>query len=319
MNPSRSATLGFVFPGQGSQSVGMLAELGERHSIVQETFDEASGVLGYDLWALCQRGPAERLDETERTQPAMLTAGVAVWRVWRQEGGGRPACMAGHSLGEYTALVCAGALSLPEAVGVVAERARLMQAAVPAGEGGMAAILGLDDEAVRALCREVAGNDVLEAVNFNAPGQVVIAGTAAAVARAVEASRAAGAKRAVPLPVSVPSHCRLMAAASEALSERLAGVEIVTPEIPVVHNVDASPSTDPEAIRRALVRQLHAPVLWVDSVRRMISDGVTLFVEAGPGKVLAGLGRRIDRSVPTLAVHDPESLGQALERVAADA
>ncbi len=306
--------LAFVFPGQGSQFVGMLVELGQAFPLVGETFEEASEVLGYDLWRLCQEGPAERLDETVRTQPAMLTSGVAVWRVWRDQGGVLPGFMAGHSLGEYTALVCAGAMEFPAALEAVVERARLMQAAVPAGQGGMAAIIGLDDEAVRQLCADCAEGEVLEAVNFNAPGQVVIAGTATAVKRAVAASRAAGAKRAIPLPVSVPSHCRLMSDAATALARKLETIRIVPPDIPVVHNVDADRHDDPEAIREALVRQLHAPVLWVDSVRRMIADGTTCFIEAGPGKVLAGLGRRIERGVPTLPVHDPEGLEQAMDR-----
>ncbi len=306
--------LALLFPGQGSQAVGMLADLASAYPMVEATYAEASEVLGYDLWQICQQGPAEKLNDTVVTQPAMLAAGVAVWRVWQAEGGPLPSAMAGHSLGEYTALVCAGALAFADGVSIVAERARLMQAAVPAGVGAMAAILGLDDEAVRQLCDDQAGDDVLEAVNFNAPGQVVIAGHRSAVERAVAASKAAGAKRAVLLPVSVPSHCRLMSDAAQALAEVLAGTVLNAPVIPVVQNVDAAIHDDTDDIRQALVKQLHAPVLWVDTVRQMVADGTTAFVEAGPGKVLAGLGKRIERAVPVAPVHDEASLRKALAR-----
>ncbi len=304
--------LGLLFPGQGSQSVGMLADLAADYALIAETFAEASEVLGYDLWQLCQQGPQARLNETVHTQPAMLAAGVAVWRVWQSAGGATPTVVAGHSLGEYTALVCAGSLAFGDAVTIVAERARLMQAAVPAGSGAMAAILGLDDDAVRQLCADQAADDVLEAVNFNAPGQVVIAGQRTAVERALAAAKAAGAKRAVLLPVSVPSHCRLMSTAAQALGQALAEVPLQKPTIPVIHNVDAGRHNEAEDIRRALVNQLHAPVLWVDTVRKMVADGTTVFVEAGPGKVLAGLGKRIERTVTVLPVFDSSSLMKAL-------
>jgi len=307
-----SDQLALVFPGQGSQSVGMLKELGEAYPVVRETFAEASNALGYDLWALIQEGPEQDLNRTDRTQPAMLAAGVAVWRVWQQRGGPRPAYMAGHSLGEYTALVCAGALDFPEAAALVADRGRFMQEAVPEGQGAMAAVLGLEDEQVRAACAEAAQGGVVEAVNFNAPGQVVIAGEKAAVERAIEALKAAGAKRAVVLPVSVPSHCALMKQASERLAERLRTVTVRAPQIPVLHNVDVQTTQDPEAIRDRLVRQLYSPVRWVETVLALKAKGVTVTVECGPGRVLAGLNRRIDKEMATPAVYDPASLDQAL-------
>ncbi len=302
----------FVFPGQGSQAVGMLAELAAAFDTVEDTFAQASEVLGYDLWQLVQQGPAEELNATHKTQPAMLAAGVAVWRVWRGAGGGTPALMAGHSLGEYTALVCAGALDFADAVALVAERGRFMQQAVPPGEGAMAAILGLDDEQVAAVCDRAADGEVLEPVNFNSPGQVVIAGQATAVARAVEAAKAAGAKRALVLPVSVPSHCALMKPAAERLAERLTGVNIAAPSIPVLHNADVAAYSDPEQIRDALVRQLHSPVRWVETIRAMAAQGVAAVTECGPGKVLAGLNKRIERKMPVFPVFDPASLDKAL-------
>ncbi len=301
-----------VFPGQGAQSVGMLAELAGVHPQVRETFEEASEVVQKDLWQLSQQGPAEALDATENTQPAMLAAGVAVWRVWRAQGGCAPVAMAGHSLGEYTALVCAGALDFPAAVALVAERARRMQAAVPAGQGAMAAILGLDDDAVRGVCAQAAGDEVVEAVNFNAPGQVVIAGHAAAVARAVEAARAAGARRSVPLAVSAPPPCTLMRPAAEALAPHLAEAGLRAPQVPVWQNVDARPHSEPAAIRDALAAQLYRPVRWTDTVRGLAAEGVGQVLEFGPGKVLTGLTRRIDRQLGALAIHDPAGLEQAL-------
>ncbi len=304
--------LGFVFPGQGSQAVGMLSELAQAYPVVTETFATASETLAYDLWQLVQQGPAEELNRTDRTQPAMLAAGVAVWRVWNERQGPVPAVMAGHSLGEYTALVCAGALDFATAVRLVAERGRFMQEAVPAGEGAMAAILGLDDDTVRHLCAAEAGGDVLAAVNFNSPGQVVIAGHAAAVARAIEAARAAGAKRAVLLPVSVPSHCQLMRPAAERMAALLAATDFRAPRVPVINNVDVVAEEDPQRIREALVRQLYSPVRWVETIQAMRSRGVTTLVECGPGKVLAGLNRRIDRGLNTLPVYDPASLEKAL-------
>lgn len=303
----------FLFPGQGSQSVGMLTELSQAHPQVQATFEEASSVLGTDLWALVQSGPKEALDRTEITQPAMLAAGVAVWRCWREQGGAMPSVMAGHSLGEYSALVCAGSLTFTDAVALVTERARLMQAAVPAESGAMAALLGLDDETVAAVCREQAAGQVLEPVNFNAPGQVVIAGEREAVQRALEAAKVAGAKRAVLLPVSVPSHCALMHGAAEQLAEALARTELHRPSIPVIHNVTVATADSPDLIRELLARQLFSPVRWVETVRAVADRGVRLAIEAGPGKVLSGLGKRIDKRVTTLPLFDPDGLSLALE------
>jgi [acyl-carrier-protein] S-malonyltransferase len=305
-------TFAMVFPGQGSQSVGMLRELAAAYPQVEETFAEASAVLGYDLWALAQQGPETELNRTERTQPAMLAAGVAVWRVWQSLGAPRPAVMGGHSLGEYTALVCADALGFRDAVAVVADRGRYMQEAVPQGQGAMAAILGLSDDQVVSACAEAAQGDVVSAANFNSPGQVVIAGTTSAVSRAVDRAKAAGAKRAVLLPVSVPSHCGLMHQAADRLIGRLAGVAVEAPRVPVVHNVDAATHPDPDGIRRALAEQLHRPVRWVDCVRRMAAEGATVLVEAGPGKVLAGLQRRISPEVVALPVLDPDTLRTAV-------
>lgn len=305
-------SFGFVFPGQGSQSVGMLGELAGAHHEVEDTFTEASDALAFDLWTLSQQGPEEELNKTQVTQPAMLAAGVAVWRVWLAQGGARPAVMAGHSLGEYSALVCAGALDFADAVTLVADRGRFMQEAVPVGEGGMAAIIGLEDDAVRSLCENAAEGEVLSPVNFNAPGQVVIAGTKTAVDRAVTQSKAAGAKRAIPLPVSVPSHCSLMHPAAEQMRARLAGVTILTPEIPVIHNVHVQPESDADAIREALVRQIESPVRWVETITKFAKDGVSTLIESGPGKVLAGLNRRINKQVKTFPVYDVASLAEAL-------
>lgn len=303
--------LAFVFPGQGSQSVGMLNALAEAHPLVKNTFAEASAALGYDLWAIVSSGPEERLNQTEITQPAMLTAGVAVWRVWQQLGGPQPTVMAGHSLGEYSALTCAEAIGFADAVKLVADRGRFMQEAVPAGQGGMAAIVGLDDDQVRVLCEQNANGEVLAPVNFNSPGQVVIAGTAAAVGRAVANAKAAGAKLAKPLPVSVPSHCALMHPAAERMHARLKQVEVRAPRIPVLHNAHVRAETDPEAIRDALVRQIESPVRWVETVQKMAADGIGKLVECGPGKVLAGLNKRIAKDSQTLPVYDPETLAQA--------
>ncbi|MBI3570597.1 MAG: ACP S-malonyltransferase [Gammaproteobacteria bacterium] len=308
-------SLAFVFPGQGSQSVGMLNALAAEFSVVKETFAEASQALGKDLWPLVELGPEEKLNQTEITQPAMLAAGVATWRAWLAANGPRPQTMAGHSLGEYSALVCAEAFDFADAMKLVADRARFMQQAVPAGQGAMAAILGLEDAAVCKLCEQAAQGEVLDAVNFNSPGQVVIAGAAAAVARAVEQSRAAGAKRAVLLPVSVPSHCRLMHPAAQQMAERLKQVEIRRPQIPVIHNTHVQAESDPQAIRNALVRQIESPVRWVETVQKMAADGVTRIVECGPGKILTGLNKRIVKTVETLPVYDPATLRDALSAV----
>jgi [acyl-carrier-protein] S-malonyltransferase len=300
--------LGFVFPGQGSQQVGMLAGLDETYALVRDVYADAEQVLGYDLWALTQQGPAEQLNQTETTQPAMLAAGYALWRVWEHAEGPRPGLLAGHSLGEYTALVCAGALSFAEALSLVADRGRFMQTAVPAGTGAMAAVLGLSDEQVTSACVETAQGQVVASANFNAPGQTVIAGDKAAVERAVLACKALGSKRAVLLPVSVPSHCDLMKQASAALFDRLAKVSLAQPKIPVIHNVDAAPHQDSEAIKLALVEQVYRPVRWVECMQRFAADGVTKVVECGPGKVLTGLGRRICPSFDCMAMFDVASV-----------
>jgi [acyl-carrier-protein] S-malonyltransferase len=305
-------TLAIVFPGQGSQSVGMLAELAGAHPEVQATFTEASNVLGYDLWALTQNGPESDLNQTDRTQPAMLAAGVAVWRVWCKQGGAQPAFMAGHSLGEYTALVCAGSLAFSDGIRLVAERGRRMQEAVPAGVGAMAAILGLEDDQVRQACTEAAQGEAVQAVNFNSPGQVVIAGHKAAVERACEHAKALGAKRAVPLAVSVPSHSSLMKPAADAFANTLAATEIKTPQIPVIHNADVAAHTHPDAIRDALIRQIYNPVRWVETVQSLGAQGITRIVEAGPGKVLIGLNKRIDKNIASIAAYDSASLAEAL-------
>jgi len=301
-----------VFPGQGSQSVGMLAALADEFAIVKDTFAEASSVLNYDLWELVQEGPADKLNSTDVTQPAMLTAGIACWRVWLEKGGAQPDVVAGHSLGEYSALTAAGSLNFADAVTLVQKRGQFMQAAVPVGEGAMAAVLGLDDDAVRNVCSQAADGDVVEAVNFNSPGQVVIAGAKAAVERAVVIARDEGAKRALLLPVSVPSHCALMKPAADQLAQALTGISISSPVIPVINNVDVATESSPEAIGQALVRQLYQPVRWVESVQKMGGMGVTKLIECGPGKVLVGLNKRIDKQMAAAAVFDPDSLTAAL-------
>ena len=302
-----------VFPGQGSQSVGMLAELAGAWPVVGETFAEASATLGYDLWQRVQEGPDTELNRTTVTQPAMLAAGVAVWRVWQARGGAAPAVMAGHSLGEYSALVCADAIDFADAIRLVAERGRLMQEAVPEGVGAMAAILGLDDDTVRDVCEQAAQGEICSAVNFNSPGQVVIAGHDAAVERAMAMARERGARRALKLPVSVPSHCELMQPAAERLAEQLAGIEITPPAIPVLHNVDVSRHDQPDAIRRALALQLYRPVRWVETIGAMKGQGADAVIEAGPGKVLTGLNKRIDKTMRSLPVYDDGTLDAALK------
>jgi [acyl-carrier-protein] S-malonyltransferase len=309
-------TIACVFPGQGSQSVGMLAALAAAYPEVEETFKLASAALDYDLWQLTQQGPETELNRTDKTQPAMLAAGVAVWRVWQKRHGAQPAFMAGHSLGEYTALVCAGAMDLETAARLVAARGRYMQEAVPAGQGAMAAILGLADEQVRAACDQAAHGEVVAAVNFNSPGQVVIAGHSGAVARAVEIAKQSGAKRAVVLPVSVPSHCSLMGPAAERLALYLHDVEIKPPRIPVFNNVDVTLCETPEIIRDALVRQLVSPVRWSEIIQAMAGEGVRSVVECGPGRVLVGLNKRIDRDMAALPVQDPVTLDEALTAAA---
>ena len=312
-------TFAFVFPGQGSQSVGMLDAMvaaRDAHPAVAATLEEASDVLKQDIAGLIAKGPAEDLGLTTNTQPVMLAAGVAMWRAWQAAGGPNPAVMAGHSLGEYAALVAAGALAFADALPLVRFRAQAMQEAVPVGVGGMAAILGLEDDAVRAACAESANGQVVEAVNFNAPSQVVIAGDKAAVERACEACKAKGAKRALMLPVSAPFHSSLMKPAAERLAGRLAEVTFTAPTIAVINNIDVKAEQDPAAIRDALVRQAAGPVRWVEIVRKMADDGVTQAVECGPGKVLTGMTKRIDARVTGLAIFDPASLASTLEALA---
>ena len=306
--------LAIVFPGQGSQTVGMMHAYGESATI-RSTFDEASSVLGRDLWQMVDEGPAETLNQTVNTQPLMLTAGVAVYRAWLEKGGPVPAMVAGHSLGEYTALVAAGALDFADAVPLVQFRAQAMQEAVPRGEGAMAAILGLDDASVRAACAEAAQGQVVEPVNFNDPHQTVIAGDAAAVERAAALAKAKGAKRAVMLPVSAPFHCSLMAPAAARLKERLAATDVRTPAIPVINNADVACYDDPEAIKDALVRQAHSPVRWVETIRAMATQGATHVFELGPGKVLGRLTKRIEHALQGEAIADAATLDQALAEV----
>ncbi|EPY6160848.1 ACP S-malonyltransferase [Yersinia enterocolitica] len=302
-----------VFPGQGSQSLGMLADLAAQFPIVEETFSEASSVLGYDLWQLVQQGPAEELNKTWQTQPALLTASVAIWRVWQHQGGKLPTMMAGHSLGEYSALVCAGVLDFKQAVRLVELRGKLMQEAVPEGTGAMYAIIGLDNESIAKACEESALGQVVSPVNFNSPGQVVIAGNKEAVERAGAACKALGAKRALPLPVSAPSHCALMKPAADKLAVALEEIEFQAPLFPVVNNVDVKTEVSPEAIRSALVRQLYNPVRWTESVEFMASEGVELLLEVGPGKVLTGLTKRIVDTLAAAPVNDVATLTSALE------
>jgi len=292
-----------VFPGQGSQSVGMMSEFVDQYSEVKDLFSRASDALGYDLARIMAEGPVEELNKTECTQPAMLTAGVAAWKVLRMNTEQKPVLLAGHSLGEYTALVCSGALKFEDAVKLVAERGRLMQNAVPEGVGAMAAILGLDDDQVRSVCEQASSADlVAQAVNFNSPGQVVIAGHNDAVEKAMELAKEAKAKRALKLPVSVPSHSSLMIEAAQQLGEVLAGIEIGTPDIPVLQNVDAKAHSSADEIKQCLQQQLHNPVLWVDTVQNLIADGIDTIVECGPGKVLAGLNKRIDKSASNYTI-----------------
>lgn len=306
-----------VFPGQGSQSVGMLAEFLPEYPDIKQAFVEASEVLDYDLWELIQAGPDGRLNATERTQPALLAAGVALWRIWQARNGPQPACMAGHSLGEYTALVCAGTLDFRAAIKLVEFRGQAMQQAVPPGAGAMAAILGLEDETVRLACAEAAQGQVVQAVNFNSPGQVVIAGEKSAVERAIAACNAKGAKRSVLLPVSVPSHCALMKPAAEQLAAKLADLSLQPPRIPVIHNVDVAAHSEAAAIRQVLKEQLYSPVRWAETVQYLTtSRGISKLVEFGPGRVLSGLTKRINKSVVACPVYDPQTLRAALAAVA---
>ncbi len=306
-----SASLAFVFPGQGSQSVGMLAELAQQQPLIQHTFSEASDALGYDLWALTQQGPEESLNQTDKTQPAILTASIALWRLWQAEAGVQPAFVAGHSLGEYSALVAAGSLSLADAVRLVERRGQLMQQAVPAGQGGMAAILGLEDADVLAACAEAEQGEVVSAVNFNAPGQVVIAGAVNAVARAIEACKARGAKRAMALPVSVPSHCALMRPAAEQFAASVESLNWQMPSIALVQNVSAAVPVDLDGLKRDLLAQLYSPVRWVETVQCLAGQGVAELVECGPGKVLSGLNKRCVKGVNTHNLETPDAFAAA--------
>ncbi|MEH6582152.1 MAG: ACP S-malonyltransferase [Halioglobus sp.] len=309
----------FVFPGQGSQKVGMLASAHEAFEAVRDTFGEASDALGYDMWDLIQNGEQAALNLTETTQPVLLSSSVALWRAWLEQGGVRPTVMAGHSLGEFSALVCAGALGFADAVKLVRQRGAFMQTAVPVGEGAMAAIIGLEDEAINTICAEVGarGNGVVAAVNFNSPGQVVIAGHTAAVDEAIVALKEAGAKRALPLPVSAPFHTELMKPAGERLAVAIEAISIETPEIPVIHNVHARPESDPAQIRSLLVEQIYSPVQWTQCVQAMVERGVEQVVECGPGKVLSGLNRRIDKSLQSHSLEEPESLQQSCSELSA--
>ncbi|NUR24224.1 ACP S-malonyltransferase [Frateuria sp.] len=307
-----SPSLAFVFPGQGSQSIGMLSDLAAAHADVQATFAEASQGAGIDLWQLSQHGPEDQLNRTEHTQPALLAASVAVWRVWQKLGGARPAQLSGHSLGEYSALVCAGALSLHDAAALAAERGRLMQAAVPAGTGAMAAILGGDDAQIAAVCEEVAQGQVVSPANYNSPGQLVIAGNAQAVDRALARLAELGVKKAVKLAVSVPSHCALMREAADRLGERMARIDWSAPAIPVIQNAEARSYASVEDIRGALQRQLYLPVRWTECVQALAAVGATRVFECGPGKVLTGLVKRIDKSLDARAIGAPAEIEAAL-------
>lgn len=304
--------LAFVFPGQGSQKIGMLSELAAEFSVVGETFAQASDVLGYDIWSLLQRGTQEEINLTERTQPLLLTSSVAVFRAWKEKSGVLPAFMAGHSLGEWSALVCSGVVEFSDAVRLVQQRGKFMQEAVPAGQGAMAAIIGLDDALIIEACKKAEQGEVVAAVNFNSPGQVVIAGAAAAVERASALCKEAGAKRALPLPVSAPFHTELMRPAAERLAEQITATTFTTPQISIVHNVTADVESNPEKIKALMIEQIYSPVRWVDCVNTLVAKGVTLTLECGPGKVLSGLNKRIHSDLKTISVEKPEELFTAL-------
>ena len=310
-----SNNLAFVFPGQGSQKTGMLADLAEQFPVIQATFAEASEVLGYDLWDRVQNGEQAEINMTECTQPLLLTASVAVWRAWQQQRGAQPVLMAGHSLGEWSALVCSGVVAFADAVELVCSRGAYMQEAVPAGVGAMAAIIGLDDDVIISACKVSCGDEVVVPVNFNSPGQVVIAGHADAVARAMDACKEAGAKRALPLPVSAPFHTPLMRPAADKLAAQIEATRFDAPLIPVVHNVNGKTESDPAVIKSLMIEQIYNPVLWVDCTKALVQQGITTVVECGPGKVLSGLCKRIDRSLKALATEDAASLENALSEV----
>lgn len=307
-----AAKRAFVFPGQGSQKVGMLAELAEKHAVIKATFDEASEVLGYDLWTLSQEGPQEKLNLTETTQPLLLTASVAVWRLWNELGGEKPDLMAGHSLGEFSALVCSGVITFAEGVDLVRKRGAYMQSAVPVGVGSMAAIIGLADDVIAKVCEETSGNECVLPVNYNSPGQVVIAGHVAAVERAMAACKEAGAKRALPLPVSAPFHTPMMQEAGEKLAKDMAALDFKAPEIAIVHNVHAQVETDPSVIKDLMVKQIAAPVLWTSSMQYMAEQGVESVVECGVGNVASGLARRCHKPFSAATTDTSAAIEKAL-------
>ncbi|MGB1289720.1 MAG: ACP S-malonyltransferase [Porticoccaceae bacterium] len=307
------SNLAFVFPGQGSQKIGMLSELAEQYSLIKETFDQASDVLGYNMWELIQHGEQEAINLTERTQPILLASSVAIWRLWNEKNGAIPSQMAGHSLGEWSALVCSGVVDFADGLNIVRARGQYMQQAVPVGEGAMAAIIGLDDKAIHEACANAQSLGVVDAVNFNAPGQVVIAGSNAAVEAAMESCKAAGAKRALPLPVSAPFHTSLMKPAADNLADLVNTVNFSAPQVPVVHNVHAQTETDPETIKALMLEQIYSPVKWVDCVNQLKNNVATTLIECGPGKVLSGLTKRIDREITSLATDSVADFTAALE------
>jgi [acyl-carrier-protein] S-malonyltransferase len=310
-----NSNLAFVFPGQGSQKIGMLAELAAADPVVEQTFAEASEALGYDAWKLVQEGEQDDINLTERTQPILLASSVAIWRLWQEKGGPVPAQFAGHSLGEWSALVCSGVLEFVDAVNIVRARGAFMQEAVPVGVGAMAAILGIADEVILDACASACQNDVVDAVNFNAPGQVVIAGSAAAVDRAIEICKQAGAKRAMTLPVSAPFHTSLMQPAAEQLAELVNGTAFSKPQIPVLHNVHAQAESNPESIKALMLEQIYKPVMWVDCIQALKANGAQIMIECGPGRVLNGLTKRIDRNLTSFSTDDVASLENALTSI----
>lgn len=313
MSNVTKSNLAFVFSGQGSQKIGMLAEMAVENTLVKQTFSEASQVLGYDLWDLCQTGEQEKINQTEITQPLMLTSSVALWRVWQSKGGAQPAYLAGHSLGEWSALVCSGVVDFSDAVILVRNRGAFMQLAVPKGEGAMAAVLGVDDDKIKEICKEASSSGVVEPVNFNSPGQVVIAGKAAAVEKAIELLKAAGCKRAMPLPVSAPFHTSLMKPAAEKMALLIDQTTFHAPKIPIVHNYHAQTENDPQKIKQLMIKQIDNPVLWVDCINTLVKKGVTITVECGPGSVLCGLSKRIDKSLESYALETPTNLQSAID------
>ena len=307
--------LAFVFPGQGSQKIGMLAELAEQNPIIEQTFSEASGVLGYDMWQLIQQGEQDEINLTQRTQPILLTCSVAIYRLWNEQQGTVPSQMAGHSLGEWSALVCANVIDFADGLRIVEARGKYMQQAVPVGQGAMAAIIGLDDQAILNACSEASSLGVVDAVNFNAPGQVVIAGSNNAVERAMEICKSAGAKRALPLPVSAPFHTSLMKPAADNLAEMVNAVTFRAPEVPIMHNVHAEYENDPAVIKALMLEQIYSPVKWVDCVKQLKASGASTLIECGPGKVLSGLAKRIDRELIALATESAADFDAALTTI----